>query len=383
MSEHSQETAGSISIDVRIAHNIESVPVDSSTWQRVLTRSHTRTIFQTRAWFESWWKIFGKPDELFFVTVFRGDEIIGFAPLMFRRARGGGKALCFAADTHSDYLDIIADRDYHKTVLQHILKRCSIETPLALLMLRNIPSDSPTAHLISKLARRFGLQTLISGVSLCPSIQIRHDLAYAKKRANAYSLKRPVSYFKRKGDLEVIDIPSVEMAREHLPRFFDQHIQRWHLKHKSSLFVNDQNRQFFQSLAEKLLPAGYLLFSVALLDNNPISYHFGFLFCGRLIWYKPSFDPSYAKHSPGVVLLKHLIDYAIDHNLDELDFTIGDEKFKRRYANHERKTYNFSLYPRGLRYATHLFLVKALAARRNARKFVSRLKENRQGVAEP
>ena len=86
------------------------------------------------------------------------------------------------------------------------------------------------------------------------------------------------------------------------------------------------------------------------LDDRPIAYHFGFVSDKRLLWYKPSFDPSIRKGSPGVVLIRHLIGYARQHNLAELDFTIGAEPFKDRFSSGTRYVDTYRIHRSRLRF---------------------------------
>jgi hypothetical protein len=84
------------------------------------------------------------------------------------------------------------------------------------------------------------------------------------------------------------------------------------------------------------LPRGWLSFSVVELDGEPLAFHFGFVYRGRLVWYKPSYNVSFAKYSPGLLLIRFLAEYALAEGIDELDFTIGNEAFKQRFTNAER-----------------------------------------------
>ncbi|MCK4585932.1 MAG: GNAT family N-acetyltransferase, partial [Gammaproteobacteria bacterium] len=108
-----------------------------------------------------------------------------------------------------------------------------------------------------------------------------------------------------------------------------------------SLFLSERNKEFYRLLAKMLLPQKKLLFSVIKYNGTPLSYHFGFDYNSSLIWYKPSYSREYSKKSPGVLMIRYLINYALDNNRSELDFTIGDESFKKRFTNSER--YNSTL----------------------------------------
>jgi CelD/BcsL family acetyltransferase involved in cellulose biosynthesis len=87
-------------------------------------------------------------------------------------------------------------------------------------------------------------------------------------------------------------------------------------------------------------------------NDHPIAFHYGFLYNSRLIWYKPSFDINYSKCSPGKVLIKYLIEYAINNGVDELDFTVGDEKFKSHFANEKKKNVQIKIY----KSASHFYI---------------------------
>ncbi|GAB4345552.1 MAG: hypothetical protein Kow006_02900 [Gammaproteobacteria bacterium] len=148
------------------------------------------------------------------------------------------------------------------------------------------------------------------------------------------------------GHLSIRNVTSVDEGLALLPDFFEQHIVRWHNTPNPSLFLREETRTFYTELLRQCLPEGSLLFTVVKLDGKPISFHFGFDYGDVVTWYKPSFDVAWAKYSPGLILVKHLLDYALTHKRSELDFGIGDEKFKQRYTNTVRRNIEIRLYRR-------------------------------------
>ena len=69
----------------------------------------------------------------------------------------------------------------------------------------------------------------------------------------------------------------------------------------------------------------------------------------RSFWYKPSFDPAFARRSPGEVLLRALIEQAHVEGATYFDFGLGDEAFKARFATERRPLLTVGLYPRANR----------------------------------
>jgi CelD/BcsL family acetyltransferase involved in cellulose biosynthesis len=107
-------------------------------------------------------------------------------------------------------------------------------------------------------------------------------------------------------------------------------------------------------------------------NGQPIAFHFGFDYFGSLIWYKPSFDVRYAEHSPGLLLTRKIIEDGLQRSKRELDFTIGEEAFKDRFANVSRFNVTLSVYhsvPSALRARGWRWLRRTLGRAR--RKFMA------------
>src|SRR5258706_16474546 len=58
-------------------------------WTRLLERSASDCIFLTWEWLHTWWEHFGTSRGLALIAVRQGDDLIGLAPLWFKRVRLG------------------------------------------------------------------------------------------------------------------------------------------------------------------------------------------------------------------------------------------------------------------------------------------------------
>ncbi len=228
--------------------------------------------------------------------------------------------------------------------LEAALARMTREPGWTELRLRNIPGDSETARALPILCEKLGLWPLRGDDEVCPTLCRDGPAPSPATLLQKYRVRRASRYFARQGRLAVRDLSDPQEARAHLSRFFEQHVRRWQGTPTPSLFDRPEKRAFYERLVESLLPAGHLLFTVAELDGEPIAYHFGFDFKDRVIWYKPSFEPRLARHSPGTILIEHLLRHVVRNNRLELDFTIGAEAFKDRYCNLRRSNAQFRLF---------------------------------------
>jgi CelD/BcsL family acetyltransferase involved in cellulose biosynthesis len=334
---------------VEIARDLNELPHLAGQWDALVREDPAATVFQTWPWIHAWWNTYGEPNRAFLVFLHADDRLIGIAPL-YRKTVGTEDEIAFMGHGRADYLDLIARDADRQRVAEAVFAALGAEPGWSLARLRNIPADSPTAHQLPAAARSVGLWVLRDPDEVCPVLVRDGREPTPEALLRKYRVRRAANGLRRMGRFEVVDLTDVEAARAQLPGFFEQHVRRWQNTPTPSLFLDPQNRQFYEQMVAQLMPTGHLLFTVARLDGRPIACHFGFDFGGRVFWYKPAFDPAFASRSPGTTLLEHLIRLMVDRGRWELDFTIGDEPFKQRYANAERQNRNFRVFRTAPRY---------------------------------
>jgi CelD/BcsL family acetyltransferase involved in cellulose biosynthesis len=310
-------------------------------WNGLVARSETNTIFQTFEWHASWWKTFGVHAQPLLLLAESGDELVGIAPLMVSEQRLLGckrRVVEFIGAGASDYCDFIADPTRYEVLPLMLSWLLENSHQWDLLQFSDIPNTSST---LSALSGFFNEHRYPADTRLLYEAPTRlfGDPAQDQQLVRKKSLRRHYNYFQRSGQLEFKHCHTAEEIMGYLDLFFEQHIQRRALTDTPSLFLDGQQRAFYREVVQRLAPTGWLLFSVVLFNQTPLAFHFGFEYGNRIIWYKPAFNVDYADHSPGEVLIKYLLEYALDQGVAEFDFTIGEEAFKYRFANHRRLNY--------------------------------------------
>lgn len=322
-----------------------TLDIDPCDWQEAMEGSPIRTVFQTLPWLQSWWQSFGQPHQNWLMPLVYQDRPVGWAALWLSNQERL-HTLRFIGSGNADYLDLLTAGNSQGAILALLERLAARGSEWDQAVLENIPMQSDTWGLLERYATSFGLFCLSRPVQRCPSLVVAGHEEEVQQMANKYSLRRPRNRLARMGTLRVRDVVDVEEGLALLPVFFEQHIRRWQDTANSSLFLHEKSRSFYTELLRQCMPRGWLLFTVVELDGKPLSFHFGFDYEGIVTWYKPSYDLEWAKYSPGLILVKHLIDYALNHGKRELDFTIGDEEFKQRFTNTVRINMEVRLYRR-------------------------------------
>ncbi len=322
----------------------QDIPLSPRQWNDLVSKNDTNTIFQTYEWFESWWKVFGKKHQLVFLVAYDLDTIVGFVPLMLVDNLYGNKSLHFAGDTNSDYCDFVIAGN-HMNVISEFMKYINtVVTDWNTITLLNIPGQSITLACLQTICHEQGYNIDVKHRVKAPALVIDGRQEEALALVNKYSVKRHLRKINEHGGIEFINLNRKEQIMAYMDIFFEQHIERCRLKNMESQFVDKDNRQLYIDLIESLNHTDWLLFSVLLHKGEPIAFHFGFNYNNKIIWYKPTFSPSHRAYSPGTLMLKCLVEYAVDIKSDELDFTIGDESFKSRFSNCIRTNQNVVMY---------------------------------------
>lgn len=109
---------------------------------------------------------------------------------------------------------------------------------------------------------------------------------------------------------------------------------------KRNIFKNQSYKNFYINLfTDRNLDDTHV--SCLFLNDKIISVHLGFVSRDTFYYLMPSYDLQYSKYSPGKVLLNYLFNFCDNNNIRYFDFTVGNEEYKKIWANQSTKIYNF------------------------------------------
>ncbi len=293
-------------------------------WDELAITSGASSIFMTSKWLTAWSETLGKDVPLAAIRV-RVEGVL-VAAGAFANYSG---YIQFAGKGATDYSEILL----HKELSSTNSTRC-INIILETLFEVYDKFHSFQFSRIPQYARC--LNTFEECQYLCDIeeqiVAPNMAMVAAPDALRKKSLRRHHKSLAKLGDLRIQTVSTANEIRPLLNEFFELHIKRWQATQTPSVFVSDNHRRFFLKLTGYADSSNWLRFTEVRLDGYLIAAHFGFLVDKRFIWYKPCYDPDYAKHSPGEVMLKHLIETSLHEEATIFDFTLGNEKFKLRFA---------------------------------------------------
>jgi CelD/BcsL family acetyltransferase involved in cellulose biosynthesis len=323
---------------VRCLAGLDDRSVSDVAWQRALESGPSDVVFLTRAWQRGWWESFGR-GTLIPIVVEEDGRATAIATLFADAGMG-----FFVGSGGSDYLDFIGRLDVPTLAVILREARRNIHDFVGF-RFYHVPDHSLTGQLLPEVAEILDLVCCEEGELPAPALEIAAHPDQAQAATRKDSLLRHERRLQRGGPLAVEHLTDATAVLAQLPAFFDQHVARWAVTPYPSLFEQSGQRAFYERLAREGAAAGWLRFAIVRWNGRPVAYHFGSSYRGRYLWYKPTFDIELAKHSPGEVLLRHLLLDAIREGATLFDFGLGDEAFKQRFATRVDRVRTWGLYP--------------------------------------
>lgn len=320
----------------------------ASEWDRLWASNSRRQIFNRFSWMRAWWRGYGSHVSLCTPVAYTDGRVVGILPLVRSATR-----LRFLGEPGSDYNDVLCEEARARVILESLFQTlCAMpRNRWRRVILTNVPEHSLLLAHIPQLSRQLRRRLVSSPGQPCPTVVLSGEDREATLRA-ILEQREPRQHEKqleKLGNLQFRHVEDRDEIRRHLPLFFEQHIQRWAMTADTdSRFLGEESRAFYEGLVDELDPKDELRFAVMDINGRPIAYHLGFELDGKFVHYKPTFDINLWEKSPGQVMNRRLFAYARSGPINEFDFTIGNESYKSRFANHVRQNFTVSLFRGGV-----------------------------------
>jgi CelD/BcsL family acetyltransferase involved in cellulose biosynthesis len=288
--------------------------------------------FVRTPWLSSWYEVFLPTGwEPHILVLRRAGRILGVAPLIVR-AYGPVRHFRFAGHGLGNYLDVVAGDD-RADVVAALLEHVRSAQP-AVLEWHDVNSASASWPLLSH----------YPSARLYPNPHanfaepwVQHFDARLPNRKSRRRLVKAHELLQARGEL--VFIPEVSSLDDHA---IDE-IRRLHrdrFQGTPNPLLKARFWRFLRLLTERGLGSDAVI-SMVRSHGALISVLFGLRNGGTYVSYLLAFDPSLEKMQPGNVHLMLFQEHLVASGWGAIDFSKGDDRYKRRWSNAE--TWNFDV----------------------------------------
>lgn len=248
------------------------------------------------------------------------------------------RTLTFLSDLKTDINHFLfhasATEDERRAFFSHLFtwmreEHCS-------LTLNNQPGDTALTGLIARCAEEAGLFCAVMQHSACPVVEAGtpeelfahvNGLRELRYRVNKlHSQKNAV--FETFTDAEGLD--------RWTGQFCAVHIRRWQGTATPSNLRHAHRRDLLQGCLSAWAADGLLVRFSVRVEQERVGFVIGLRATDHIIHHSTTYDPSFAKYSPGKALILHMAEWMRDNGYRTLDFGDGREAYKYTVATGER-----------------------------------------------
>lgn len=300
-------------------------------------------VFSTWEWQSIWWNVY-EPGELWVVTCRDGDRLVGIAP-------------CFIADINdervlsfigcvdvTDYLDFIIAPEMVDQVLGEFARFFALnQSHFDRLDLCNLPDSSLALSRLPALLEKSDFVVEHTQLDVCPGFEVpesweaylgllhkkqRHELR--RKMRRAYGANVEMDWY--------IVGPDHDLTAE-INTFVD--LMAASDMEKEAFLQDERNMMFFREIVPVLYHNGWLQLAILTINNQPSAAYLNIVYRNQIMVYNSGLlrGGDYDHLSGGIILLAHLIRYAIDHQYALFDFLRGNETYKYHMGGKDSSVY--------------------------------------------
>lgn len=312
----------------------------ASEWDQLFSRSHMQVPFLRFGYLRAWWQTLGgaewQPESsaLRIITAREQGELVGIAPLFLCEKPGWQPALRLIGSVEvSDYLDVLAPAEALDEFLDGLLAFLREDPELSVypLDLLNLREDSQTLQALPRAAGRNGYAFSEERLQPSPYIALTESwetyLAGLSKKQR-HEIRRKLRNAENRHQTEWYVVQDEARLEEETDNFLAMMRQ----DPGKAAFLNPAMREHLQSSARFAFEQGQLQLSFLTFEGHKAAAYFSFSEGGKLWVYNSAWESAYAPCSPGWVLLAKVIQWAIDHNLREVDMMRGNEDYKYKFG---------------------------------------------------
>lgn len=304
---------------------------------RSLWQNARAGVFQSHPWISAWFAECPGDRGLRIGCAWDGDTLLAILPLYIRRWHGL-RVLEWAAQPYSDYCDAIIDHsdpDLRVLLLETLWHTITSQGGYDLVRLKHIRDSAIVIGMLTRVGvRREREEVCLQIASQWSDGNSWFRNLNKKTRNNHTRGKRILS---DKGEIVIRQLEEHEPRAPVVQRLLE--LKRlWPTNRGSPLVRNDT---MLLSLVNALDRLNSLRIFLIEFDGTIIAGSINAIHEDRMLALFATYDPQYNNAGPGIILMTEYTMWALDRNITEIDYLLGAESYKFKFANRHIRLHIF------------------------------------------
>lgn len=334
-------------VEIKNIQNIDAFKNIRDQWSQLLAVSSVQSTFLTWEWLYNWWKTNNTGRELWLLTAWRDNKLVGIAPLMQETRRKFGVDLNTIVNLGTPQNDVggfLFNKDDPEVPLHLIKYLISNRNKWDILEFNELKFHGTEQNIMETQFQESGFlwreeKNIHYFITLEDSWgEFETRLA----RKFRYNLRRALRLAGEIGQVEIRSFSGDEATWDVFQTIIDIN---FHANHPR-LCHSESEQALIKALTEQTTPNhGWLEAYILFVNNQAVAYEYGFAHDGRFEDWRSGFDTRFPPNvSIGKVLAMQVIQKCIEKSYKEIDFLRGDEEYKQEWLPSEREFVNIRVF---------------------------------------
>ena len=311
-------------------------------WDRLVDVADVDRMFLSHTWFRTWWESFGEGRQLHVITARCSGELVAAIPMMQTGASiygFGVKSIESIYNPHTPRCDFIIAKDQGGNVYREVWKHLSQTSECDLVVLKQIPRNSPTLSAMDSLGRADGWHSGQWSGRPSPYVSLGcgyEEFIHRVKGGHRYNLRKRYERLNRLGSIDVEVITKRAAVRDAMQDGMRIEAAAWKGGQGTAISSDAVVAEFYTRLAEREAELEQLRLSFLCVGGKRISFNYILRSQSKLYGMKIGYDPQYHIYSPGNTLLNLILQRACAEGIAEYDFLGIDDDWKFDWTKEAR-----------------------------------------------
>jgi len=332
-------------IEVRTVDSQQGFAAIAGDWERLHSEAGVASVFNSWMWQYAWSDIYGHGQPLRILVASRGTAIVGILPLYIETVTILGlpvrrlRVIGSGGDTNPDDLGPFFAKGSETAAATALAGAVLTMKGVDVVELSDLDSRSALPSAMKLEADRMQLECTLGQSEKIAYLELPGDwksyLASVSghRRWHILSLRRKLENAHPTRFFVWQDAADLDRA---LDKLAELHRRRW--GDASQSFASAQYMALHRAAMKECLERGWLRLYCLEIGGELAAMLYCYRFRGHIFLVQAGFDPSYAKLSPGNVLLGHALEHAIGEGNSVFDFLRGEHGYKQLLATGCRET---------------------------------------------
>ncbi len=324
-------------IEIRSVADLSELATYESAWNQIVAESTYLLPFSSYAWVSSFLEHRLLDHETWCcLMAVRGSELVGVLPLVFRPVGGPGASFVFGRtphDLHTLAVDMSIREGQVEPVAELLVDAAFGFQPRCLyLEFRDLPPDAAALRAFGAQVRKRRILRWNTGSGGILRLQGTFESYHKGLSSNVRSnLRRSANKLQQQGKYECTFSVGAKVTQNSFYSFLDVEASGWKGKKGTAILKSGALVRFYQALVKRLVQAGWIEWQELKINGQVIATNLSIMVAQSSLVWKTAYDESFAKLSPGSLLMDSAIQRGYELGLHEIN-VVRDDPWNERWG---------------------------------------------------